>query len=99
MTEIPPLPSRLHHPGRPWIFLSLGPTAFLVFAAPGAPANAPRRALLGHALALAAGYGALALCGLLAAPAVHVSGVEGPRIAAAALALAATGGAMIALPP
>lgn len=83
--------------GRPWIFPSLGPTAFLLFAAPTAPANAPRRALLGHALALAAGYAALALCGLLAAPAVTLVGVDGPRIAAAALALALTGGAMIAL--
>lgn len=86
-----------HQTGRPWVFPSLGPTAFLLFAAPGAPTHAPRRVLLGHALALAAGYGALALCGLLAAPAVHVGGVEGPRIAAAALALAATSGAMIAL--
>lgn len=79
------------------MFPSLGPTAFLAFAAPAAAGNHPRRALVGHGLGLAGGYGALAACGLLAAPPVTVAGVDGPRIGAAALALAFTGAGMVLL--
>lgn len=80
---------------QPWVFPSLGPTAFLAFAAPGAPGNHPRRALLGHAIGLGAGYGALALCGLDRAGPVTATGVDLRRVAAAALALGVTGAGMV----
>lgn len=81
----------------PWLFPSLGPTAFLQFAAPGAATNHPRRVLGGHAVAIASGALALLACGLWTAPSCFVTGVDLPRIAAATLALAATGGLMVLL--
>lgn len=79
----------------PFIFPSLGPTAFLLFHRPLSPTSSPRNTLLGHAVGAAAGYGALAAFGLRSAgPAVAI-GVSPPRIGAAALSLALTSGAMV----
>lgn len=82
--------------GQPWVFPSLGPTAFLAFASPESPANHPRRAVVGHAIGLLAGAAALGLCGLLDAPSAMTAGVDGPRVLAVGLALALTGGGMVA---
>lgn len=79
------------------MFPSLGPTAFIYFAAPDAPTNRPRRVLAGHAVALACGALALLVCGLWTAPSSLVIGVDIARVAAAALALAATGGLTVLL--
>jgi len=79
----------------PLIFPSLGPTAFLFFAAPTLPSACPRNTLYGHAIAILCGYGALWLCGLSQAAPATMVGVDGPRIVAAALSIAATGAFMI----
>ena len=47
-----------------FIFPSLGPTAFLFFYTPLAPAASPRNAIYGHLIGVAAGWGSLALFGL-----------------------------------
>jgi hypothetical protein len=79
----------------PFIFPSLGPTAFLLFYTPMLPTACPRNTLIGHAIGAAAGYLALVVFGLQhAAPAV-TAGVSGARIGAAALSLGLTSGAMV----
>lgn len=83
--------------GTPFIFPSLGPTAFLVFFTPTSPTASPRHTLYGHAIAIFCGYGALWLFGLTGAPPALVTGVDLRRVMAAALSLAATGGLMILL--
>jgi CBS-domain-containing membrane protein len=81
--------------GEPFIFPSLGPTAFLLFYTPLLPAACPRNTLGGHAIGAAAGYLSLAIFGLTdAAPALATS-VTGARIGAAALSLGLTSGAMV----
>jgi CBS domain-containing membrane protein len=81
----------------PFVFPSLGPTAFLFFFTPRAPAASPRHTIYGHAIGIACGYGALWLFGLQHAPPAMVAGVTAARIGAAALSLASTGALMILL--
>src|SRR5689334_15290628 len=81
----------------PFVFPSLGPTAFLLFFTPTLPTASPRNTLLGHAIGIACGYGALLLVGLSTAPPAMVVGVDFARILAAALSLALTGAIMILL--
>jgi CBS-domain-containing membrane protein len=81
----------------PFIFPSLGPTAFLFFVTPTAPTASPRNTLIGHAVGIGCGYGALLLLGLQSAPPATVAGVDGSRVLAAALSLAATGALMVLL--
>jgi hypothetical protein len=40
----------------PFVFPSLGPTAFLFFFTPTLPTASPRNTLLGHAIGIACGY-------------------------------------------
>ena len=81
--------------GTPFIFPSLGPTAFMLFHDPLTPAASPRNTLCGHAVGIGCGYAALALLGLAHEPGVAVEGVDDARVFAAALALAATGAIMV----
>ena len=81
----------------PFVFPSLGPTAFLFFFTPRAPAASPRHTIYGHAIGIACGYGALCLFGLQQAPPAMAAGMSAARIAAAALSLASTGALMILL--
>lgn len=83
--------------GSPFVFPSLGPTAFLFFSAPTSPVASPRNTLCGHAVGLACGYAALVLTGLHASPPAYAMGVDGVRVLCAALSLAGTGAAMILL--
>jgi CBS domain-containing membrane protein len=83
--------------GTPFVFPSLGPTAFMFFFNPHSPASTPRNALVGHAIGIVCGYGALLVTGLQNAPPTIVSGVHDPRILAAALSLSTTGALMILL--
>jgi len=69
--------------GSPFVFPSLGPTAYLFFFTPLAEAASPRNTILGHAIGLICGYAALTLTG------AHGAGV------AAALSLSATGALMV----
>jgi CBS-domain-containing membrane protein len=79
----------------PFVFPSLGPTAFLLFFSPALPASSPRNTLYGHAIGILCGWGALWATGLQdAAPAI-VTGVDLARVGAAALSLAATGALMV----
>jgi CBS-domain-containing membrane protein len=81
--------------GEPFIFPSLGPTAFLLCYTPLLPASCPRNTLGGHAIGAAAGYLGLVVFGLTnAAPALATSVTAG-RIGATALALGLTSGAMV----
>lgn len=81
--------------GAPFIFPSLGPTAFLLFYTPTSPASSPRNTIVGHLVGAAAGYLALLIFGLVdAAPALATS-VTGPRVGAAAVSLALTSGLMV----
>lgn len=83
--------------GQPFIFPSLGPTAFLFFYTPLAPAASPRNAVIGHLIGAAAGWASLAVFGLLyAGPAVG-GGVTVARVGAAALSLGLTSGLMVLL--
>src|SRR2546423_8896281 len=81
----------------PFIFPSLGPTAFLFFYTPTAPAASPRNTVIGHAIGAAAGYLSLVVTGLtMAGPALTV-GVTWPRVIAAGLSLGLTAGLMVLL--
>jgi len=79
----------------PFVFPSLGPTAFLFFFTPTLPTASPRHTIYGHLIGIVCGYGALWLMGLQHAPPAMVMGVTPARIGAAALSLAATGALMI----
>ena len=81
----------------PFIFPSLGPTAFLFFYTPTAPAASPRNTIFGHAIGVAAGYVALVVTGLTAAGPALSTGVTWQRALAAALSLALTSGLMVLL--
>lgn len=78
-----------------FIFPSLGPTAFMIFFNPTSAMASPRNAVLGHAVGILCGYGALWLTGLQHAEPATVAGVHDPRIVAAAVSLASTGAFMI----
>ena len=83
--------------GSPFIFPSLGPTAFLFFYTPTAPAASPRNTIIGHAVGVIAGYLSLVVTGLtMAGPALAI-GVTWPRVIAAALSLGLTAGLMVLL--
>jgi CBS-domain-containing membrane protein len=75
---------------QPFVFPSLGPTAFLLFYTPNMPSAWPKNTLFGHLIGVLAGWFALAAFGLLhAGPAVAV-GVSGSRVGAAAVSLGLT---------
>ncbi|SCG60190.1 HPP family protein [Micromonospora halophytica] len=76
--------------GQPWLFPSLGPAVMLHVEKPDSPESSPRNTLIGHGVALLAGYGFLVVCGLTDNPSVLQEGVGGWRIVAAAGSLAVT---------
>lgn len=80
--------------GAPFIFPSLGPTAFLFFYTPTSPAASPRNTVLGHLVGAGAGYLALVVFGLTQAQPALATAVTGPRVGAAAVSLALTSGLM-----
>lgn len=79
----------------PFIFPSLGPTAYLLFFTPLARASSPRHALLGHAIGIVCGY--LALLATSSGPAATglTRGVDWSTVLASALSLSITGAAMV----
>jgi CBS-domain-containing membrane protein len=79
----------------PFIFPSLGPTAFLLFYTPMLPASSPRNSLVGHGIGAASGYLALVLFGLTNSAPALVEGVTWSRVGAAALSLGLTSGVMV----
>lgn len=81
--------------GTPFVFPSLGPTAFLFFFAPRSPAATPRHAVYGHAIGILCGYASLWLFGLERAPSAMTGTVTLQRLLAVAVSLALTGALMI----
>lgn len=80
--------------GSPFVFPSLGPTAYLFFFSPMAEASSPRNTILGHAIGLICGYAAFALTVASSPPFGMHPGVHAARVLAAALSLSATGALM-----
>lgn len=74
----------------PFIFPSLGPTAYLLYFSPSSPASTPRACMLGHAVALVCGYFALIVSGLADRPPDAAVEVELARVIAAGLSLGLT---------
>jgi CBS-domain-containing membrane protein len=81
--------------GEPFVFPSLGPTAFLLFYTPLVPAASPRNTLNGHLIGVLAGYLSLVVFGLTDDPPALASSVTGARVGAAALSLGLTSGVMV----
>ena len=81
----------------PFLFPSLGPTAFLLFYQPTAVASCPRNTLIGHLIGATVGWICLAAFGLLDAPPALAAGVTGARAGAAALSLGGTSALMVLL--
>jgi len=79
-----------HYAKLPFIFPSLGPTAFLQFAKPAAPPSSPKNTILGHFLGILAGAFGLWVTGMYSHENVLVEGVLPLRIICAALAVAIT---------
>lgn len=79
----------------PFVFPSLGPTAYLLFISPLGESSSPRNTIIGHAIGLICGYGAYIVSGAAAMPFGVHAGIYGPRILAAALSLSATGAFMV----
>jgi len=83
--------------GNPFVFPSLGPTAYLLFFSPLDNASSPRNTILGHAIAIFCGYCAFAVTGAGAQPFAAHLGIFWPRILAAALSLSTTAALMVLL--
>ncbi|MBK6922257.1 MAG: HPP family protein [Deltaproteobacteria bacterium] len=83
--------------GTPWLFPSLGPTAYLLFGAPSEAAASGRRIVLGHTIAVACGFGALLVTGLYDQPSTLVAGVDGARVLAATGSITACGALLVRL--
>lgn len=91
-----------HVSGLPFLFPSLGPTAFLLFYTPLTTPASPRNTVLGHLVGCVSGYVALAATGLLDTP-PDLTDITWARLAASAIALGLTCGLMpllgVAHPP
>jgi CBS-domain-containing membrane protein len=81
----------------PFVFPSLGPTAYLLFFSPLGKASSPRSTIFGHAIGLICGYAAFVVTGAGALPFGAHPGIFWPRIFAAAFSLSATGAFMVLL--
>ena len=81
----------------PFVFPSLGPTAYLLFFSPLAKTSSPRNTIFGHAVGLVCGYAAFVVTGAGRVAFGAHPGIFWPRILAAALSLSATGAFMVLL--
>lgn len=81
----------------PFVFPSLGPTAYLLFFAPLGKSSSPRNTICGHAIGLICGYAAFVMTSAGAQPFGMPPTIFWPRILAAALSLSATGAFMALL--
>ena len=81
--------------GSPFVFPSLGPTAFLFFYTPLAASAAPRNTIFGHLIGALAGYLSLVIFGLTEAAPALATEVTMARVGAAALSLGLTSGLMV----
>lgn len=81
----------------PFVFPSLGPTAYLLFFSPLGKTSSPRNTIFGHAIGLVCGYAAFVVTGAGALPFGVHQDIFWPRILAAALSLSTTGALMVLL--
>lgn len=81
----------------PFLFPSLGPTAFLFYYRPTSTAACPRNTLIGHFIGATLGWLCLAGFGLLDAPPALLSGITWAHVGAAALSLGGTSALMVLL--
>lgn len=81
--------------GEPFIFPSLGATAFILFYAPLMPPASPRNTVIGHLFGVIAGWTGLIAFGLVDAPSAMANSVEWTRVGAAAVSLGVVGALMI----
>jgi len=81
----------------PFVFPSLGPTAYLFFFTPLAETASPRNAILGHAIALCCGFAAFSVTGMSHLPPGLPVEIYWPRVLSAALSLSLTGAIMVLL--
>lgn len=81
--------------GVPFVFPSLGPTAYQRFFSPRAQSSASRNALIGHFIGLICGYAAFRLTGPPLSAAFTKGNIDWRPVVAAALSLAATAILMI----
>ncbi|MDP8931665.1 MAG: HPP family protein [Actinomycetota bacterium] len=82
---------------QPFVFPSLGPTAFLLFYRPLARSASPRSVILGHLIGVTSGYVALVAFGRTQAGPALQAGVPAKAVGAAALSLALTATLMVLL--
>ncbi|WP_433282901.1 HPP family protein [Micromonospora sp. CA-244673] len=82
---------------QPWLFPSLGPAIMLHIEQPGKPESSPRNTVIGHLVALLAGYALLVVTGLADHPSALQEGVSGARIVATAGSLAVTAAVLVLL--
>ncbi|SCG60110.1 HPP family protein [Micromonospora inositola] len=82
---------------QPWLFPSLGPAVVLHVEQPGKPESSPRNTLIGHLVALLAGYAMLVLTGLADHQSALQEGVSVPRVIAAVGSLAVTAAVLVLL--
>ena len=81
--------------GVPFVFPSLGPTAYQLFFSPLAPSSAPRHAFIGHAIGLVCGYLAFRLSRIPMLAVLAGREFDWRLVLAAALSLAVTAALMI----
>lgn len=82
---------------KPLVFTSLGPTAFELIEQPERPSARPYNVIMGHLIAVAAGFAALFITHAWGAPAVSSGSVAMPRVWAAVLsALLTVAGTLLA---
>lgn len=71
----------------PFIFPSVGSSAFILFYRPLVAAASPRNVLLGHTIGVLTGWASLWMFGLLGAPSAFEAGMDGMRVAATAVGM------------
>ena len=76
---------------QPFLFASLGPTAYEMIEQPRLPSARPYNVIVGHLVGLASGWVAVWICHAAASPNVAIAGlVPAPRLWAALVAVALT---------
>ena len=75
---------------QPWLFPSLGPTAYLLAVYPGLATSRRYNCLVGHLVGLGCGFAAVAVFNAWDAPLVPLNDVAWSRVGAAALAVGLT---------
>lgn len=76
--------------GQPWLFPSLGPTAYLLAKYPELPSSRIYNSIVGHLVGLASGFAAVAIFNAWQVPTVPLHDVTTARIWAAGLAIGLT---------